>query len=56
MLLMTLGLIFYFIGVFKNDERYFRAIYGCLAFDGIFWLSTFLSFTSFHSLLQSLRG
>lgn len=41
MLLMTLGLIFFFIGVFKNDKRFFKAILGCLVFDIVFWIIYF---------------
>ena len=41
MLLMTLGLVFFFIGVFKNDKRFFKAILGCLVFDIVFWIIYF---------------
>jgi len=33
---MTLGLIFFFIGVFKNDKRFYKAILGCVVFDAIY--------------------
>jgi glycosyltransferase involved in cell wall biosynthesis len=38
MLLMTLGVVFFFIGVFKNDKRFFKAILGCVLFDVVFWI------------------
>ena len=38
MLLMTLGIVFFFIGCFKSDKRFFKAIWGCVLFDAIFWV------------------
>lgn len=38
MLLMTLGIVFFFIGCFKSDKRFFKAIWGCVLFDIIFWI------------------
>lgn len=38
MLLMTLGVIFFFIGTFKKDNRFYKAILGCVLFDVVFWI------------------
>ena len=35
---MTLGIVFFFIGCFKSDKRFFKAILGCVLFDIIFWI------------------
>lgn len=56
MLLMTLGLVFFFIGVFKNDKRFFKAILGCLAFDIIFWLIYFAEFYFIPIIMKNIVG
>lgn len=48
MLLMTLGLTFFFVGVFKNDKRFYKAIWGCLVFDIVFWIIYFVQLYYFH--------
>lgn len=54
MLLMTLGLAFFFVGVFKNDKRFFKAILGCLVFDIVFWIIYFVQFYFFPIILLKL--
>lgn len=54
MLLMTLGLAFFFIGVFKNDKRFFKAILGCLVFDIVFWIIYFVQLYFIPLILPKL--
>ena len=56
MLLMTLGIVFFFIGVFKNDKRFFKAILGCVLFDVVFWILYFGELFLFPKIVERLAG
>lgn len=56
MLLMTLGLIFGLIGVFKNDKRFFKAIIVCIIFDIVFWVFYFGELFFFPKIIEMLEN
>lgn len=56
MLLMTLGVVFFFIGVFKNDKRFFKAVLGCVLFDVVFWILYFGELYIFPKIVERLAG
>ena len=56
MLTMTLGIVFFFIGCFKSDKRFFKAIWGCVLFDVIFGAFYAVEFFVFPRLVENFLG